>query len=424
MKAAIYARVSTTDQHNEIQVRELIDYIGRRGWDLAGIYQDQMSGAKAKRPGLDALMADARLHNFDAVLVWKLDRFGRSLMNCVQGIQELAAMDVRFIAVSQGLDTDQANPTSRLLLHILAAVSEFERELICERVRSGVANAKRNGKALGRPKAVFDRQKALDMRGGGDEPAQDREDVGRGVWDRGQGGRCRGVNQHIPQNMFMEAEAIWLQEYRDGRAYVHLTDEQLCYRYACLLENAIAFDDFGAHWIIKSDQAHWSKRISWVEEEFRFRSLAHRIEELRAVELARSRPPVKAARRVSSTIEALSPGSYIVKFAERRYVRDMLAYGRFRISPASRYCDASLNPAIRDDELQAEIFAPAGSSLSMQVDEAYREIPGILGPLVFRRRCSDFYVFCAAGVFDPRLFDEFQADACQVVRDIQRFGSP
>jgi DNA invertase Pin-like site-specific DNA recombinase len=88
-------------------------------------------------------------------------------MNCVAGIQELAALDIQFIAVSQGLDTDQTNPTSRLLLHILAAVAEFERELIRERVQAGIANAKRNGKQLGRPKVIFDRQKAIDMRAAG-----------------------------------------------------------------------------------------------------------------------------------------------------------------------------------------------------------------------------------------------------------------
>jgi putative DNA-invertase from lambdoid prophage Rac len=167
IKAAIYARGSTSDQNNEIQVRELTEYITRRGWELAGIYQDTMSGAKAKRLGLDALMAEARLRQFDAVLVWKLDRFGRSLVNCINGIQELSAHGLRFIAVSQGLDTDASSPTSRLLLHILAAVAEFERELIRARVCAGVANAKKNGKALGRPKATFDRHKAIEMRAAG-----------------------------------------------------------------------------------------------------------------------------------------------------------------------------------------------------------------------------------------------------------------
>ena len=103
----------TSDQHNEIQIHELTEYIARRGWELAGVYQDQMSGTKARRPGLDALMAGARRRKFDAIIVWKLNRFGRSLVKCVTGIQELAALGVRFIAMSQGLDTDAAHRRSR-----------------------------------------------------------------------------------------------------------------------------------------------------------------------------------------------------------------------------------------------------------------------------------------------------------------------
>jgi putative DNA-invertase from lambdoid prophage Rac len=178
IRAAIYARVSTTDQNNEMQTRELTEYIARRGWTLTGTYTDTMSGAKAKRPGLDALMADARVRRFDVVLVWKLDRFGRSLVNCVAGIQELAALDVRFIAVSQALDTDHSNPTSRLLMHILAAVAEFERELIRERVRAGVQNAKRNGKALGRPKVVVRRDLIVEKRKAGQSWRAIAKDLG------------------------------------------------------------------------------------------------------------------------------------------------------------------------------------------------------------------------------------------------------
>jgi putative DNA-invertase from lambdoid prophage Rac len=171
MKAAIYARVSTTDQTNAIQVRELKEYVERRGWEIAGIYQDQMSGAKASRPGLDQLMADARLRRFDAVVVWKLDRFGRSLVHCVSGIQELASMGIRFIATSQGLDTDESNPASKLLLHILAAVAQFERELIRERVSAGMRAAKahgtKTGNAIGRPRRIFDRSEVVRLRATG-----------------------------------------------------------------------------------------------------------------------------------------------------------------------------------------------------------------------------------------------------------------
>jgi DNA invertase Pin-like site-specific DNA recombinase len=168
MKTAIYARVSTADQNNAIQIRELTEYVGRRHWEVAGVYQDQISGAKVSRPGLDRLMADARQRRFDAVLVWKLDRFGRSLVHCVSGIQELASLGVRFIATSQGLDTDESNPASKLLMHILAAVAQFEREVIRERVSAGMRSAKskgtRSGKPIGRPRLVFNRGEVLRLR--------------------------------------------------------------------------------------------------------------------------------------------------------------------------------------------------------------------------------------------------------------------
>src|SRR5579859_1801033 len=171
MKTAIYARVSTSDQTNAIQVRELTEYVARRGWDLAGVYQDQMSGATASRPGLDQLISDARRRKFDTVVVWKLDRFGRSLVHCVSGIQELASLGIRFIATSQGLDTDESNPASKLLLHILAAVAQFERELIRERISAGMKAARakgtKSGKAIGRPRRMFDRAEVVKLRQNG-----------------------------------------------------------------------------------------------------------------------------------------------------------------------------------------------------------------------------------------------------------------
>ena len=168
MNASIYARVSTQDQSCDMQVRELREYAARRGWTITGEYVDTgWSGAKASRPELDRLMRDAALHRFDAVLVWKLDRFGRSVRNCLDGIESLRSLGVRFVAVSQSIDTDESNPTSRLMLHVLAAVAEFEREMIRERVCAGVRNAKVKGKRLGRPKAVFDRAKAIQLQSEG-----------------------------------------------------------------------------------------------------------------------------------------------------------------------------------------------------------------------------------------------------------------
>jgi putative DNA-invertase from lambdoid prophage Rac len=165
MKAAIYARVSAADQNCELQLRELREYIARRSWDPAAEYVDSgWSGAKASRPALDRLMQDAAQRRFDAVLVWKLDRFGRSVKNCVDGISQLSAHGVRFIAVNQSLDTDESNPTSRLLLHILASVAEFERELIRERTLAGVRAAKARGRVLGRPRRVFRRDEVVRLR--------------------------------------------------------------------------------------------------------------------------------------------------------------------------------------------------------------------------------------------------------------------
>src|ERR1700681_2840834 len=127
VKAVMYARVSTTDQNCELQVRELREYAVRRGWDLSGEYVDTgWSGAKASRPELDRLMRDARLRRFDAVLVWKLDRWGRSVAHCVRSIQELVSLGIRFLAATQNIDTDENNPTARFLLHVFAAVAELE----------------------------------------------------------------------------------------------------------------------------------------------------------------------------------------------------------------------------------------------------------------------------------------------------------
>ena len=165
LRVAIYARVSTADQDCGLQLRELREYAARRGWEVAGEYVDTgWSGAKAKRPALDRLMADAAQHRFDCVAVYKLDRFGRSVLHLNQQLAALTNYGVRFIAISQGLDTDQSNPTSRLLLQILASVAEFERELIRERVSAGLHHAKAKGKHIGRPRRILDRVEVARLR--------------------------------------------------------------------------------------------------------------------------------------------------------------------------------------------------------------------------------------------------------------------
>jgi putative DNA-invertase from lambdoid prophage Rac len=152
-----------------MQLRELRDYCKHRGWKIADEYVDTgWSGAKASRPQLDRLMKDARQRRFDAVLVWKLDRWGRSLVQSLQSIQELASMGVRFVAITQNIDTDESNPMSRFMLHIFGAFAEFEREMIRERTVCGVRAARANGKTLGRPKKVFRRDEVARLREAGE----------------------------------------------------------------------------------------------------------------------------------------------------------------------------------------------------------------------------------------------------------------
>lgn len=181
MRAACYIRVSTADQNSALQVAELQQYITARGWELAAVYEDTMSGSKSGRPGLNRLMADARMRKIDVVCCWKLDRWGRSMVDCLNTIQTLESCGVRFIAITQGLDTDQQNPASRFLLHVLGAAAEFERSLIRERVSAGMRAAKKAGKPVGRPRRIFNRDEVRDLRRKGMSIAGISEHLGIGV---------------------------------------------------------------------------------------------------------------------------------------------------------------------------------------------------------------------------------------------------
>lgn len=151
MKAAIYARVSTTGgQSPEMQLRELRQYAKRRGWKVAGEYVDQgVSGAKDSRPELNRLVADAHRRRFDAVVVWKFDRFARSVSHLLRALENFQALGIEFVSLTEGIDT--STPTGKMVFTVLGAVAELERSLIGERVRAGLRNAKANGKRLGRP---------------------------------------------------------------------------------------------------------------------------------------------------------------------------------------------------------------------------------------------------------------------------------
>ncbi|HEY4359581.1 MAG TPA: recombinase family protein [Bryobacteraceae bacterium] len=165
MIVAIYARVSTSDQSCGMQLRELREYVAKRGWEVFAEYVDTgFGGASSSRPRLDRLLADARLRKFEGVLVWKLDRWGRRVAHCVRSIQELVSLGVRFLSPTENIDTGTDSPMSKFLLHLFAAFAEMERGLIRERVRAGVRNARAKGVVLGRPRRVFRRDEALLLR--------------------------------------------------------------------------------------------------------------------------------------------------------------------------------------------------------------------------------------------------------------------
>ena len=151
MKAALYARVSTLDQEPENQLAELRRYVHARSWPAATEYVDHgVSGAKDRRPALDRLIKDAKRRRFDVLVVWRLDRLGRNLRHLVTLLDELHAVGVAFVSLGEGIDC--TTPTGRLQLHILAALAEFERARIAERVRAGLARVKNQGQRLGRPR--------------------------------------------------------------------------------------------------------------------------------------------------------------------------------------------------------------------------------------------------------------------------------
>lgn len=156
MKAAIYARVSTVNngQNPEMQTRELREYCERRGWTIHGEYVDAgVSGAKDSRPELNKLIADAHRRQFDSVVVWKFDRFARSVSHLLRALETFQALGIEFVSLTEGVDT--STPAGKMIFTVLGAVAELERSLIRERVKAGMRNAKANGKHVGRPKIVL-----------------------------------------------------------------------------------------------------------------------------------------------------------------------------------------------------------------------------------------------------------------------------
>jgi DNA invertase Pin-like site-specific DNA recombinase len=180
MKVAIYARVSSKKQEYEMQLRDLHELALRNSWEPVEYLEKASGKSGRKRPVLEQLLTDAKARRFDIVLVWKIDRFGRSVRDFVQNVQVLDLAGVRFFSMTDGIDTDKRNPAATLLMHVMAAFAEFEATLIQERTAAGKAEYildydagkigkdrhSKSGKDLApyRPRRIFARDRALELR--------------------------------------------------------------------------------------------------------------------------------------------------------------------------------------------------------------------------------------------------------------------
>ena len=167
-RAVLYMRVSTVDQHPETQMYDLHQMAAQRGYEIVHEYTDRISGAKARRPGLDQMMRDGRRGGFDVVLVWASDRIARSVKHFLEVLDELNRLNIEFISFREQIDT--GGPLGRAIVVIIGAIAELERSLIVERVRAGMRRAKLEGRHIGRKRleldhsAIFnDRQRAQSL---------------------------------------------------------------------------------------------------------------------------------------------------------------------------------------------------------------------------------------------------------------------
>jgi DNA invertase Pin-like site-specific DNA recombinase len=166
LRVARYCRVSKLDQDPALQDHETAQLAAARGWIVVDTYVDHgISGAKERRPQLDRMLKDARKRRFDAILVWRSDRLFRSLRHMVETIEELSSLGIGFVSAREPFDT--TTPTGKLMLHLVAAFGEFERSVLIERVRAGLAVARRKGKRLGRPRVHVDVDRARELRAEG-----------------------------------------------------------------------------------------------------------------------------------------------------------------------------------------------------------------------------------------------------------------
>jgi DNA invertase Pin-like site-specific DNA recombinase len=163
---ALYLRVSTVDQHPETQLHDLRAMAQQRGFQIVAEYTDRISGTKARRPGLDDLLRDARRGRFQVVLVWASDRIARSVRHFLEVLDELIHLEIEFVSFRENLDT--GGPLGRAVVIIIGAIAELERNLIIERVRAGMRRTRLEGRHIGRRPIEVDRVAILRDRNRGD----------------------------------------------------------------------------------------------------------------------------------------------------------------------------------------------------------------------------------------------------------------
>jgi DNA invertase Pin-like site-specific DNA recombinase len=158
-RAVLYTRVSSVDQNPETQLCDLRPLAAARGYEIIGEYTDTISGSKAKRPGLDQLMADAGRGRFDVVLVWAFDRVARSVKHFLEILDDLNHLNVEFVSFRENIDT--GGPLGRAMVIIVGAIAELERSLIVERVKAGMRRAKLEGRQIGRSRLDMNREQII-----------------------------------------------------------------------------------------------------------------------------------------------------------------------------------------------------------------------------------------------------------------------
>jgi DNA invertase Pin-like site-specific DNA recombinase len=198
-RIALYARVSTSKcekcgkrlsddealdheykgQDSEVQLHELREYVALRGWQITEIYTDTVTGSKDSRPGLNRLMTDAARRRFDVVIVWRFDRFARSVSHLLRALEQFQALAIDFVSLCENVDT--STPTGKMIFTVLGAVAELERGLIVERVKAGIRNARAKGKKLGRPRADVRESQVEGLRASGASSRAIAKEMGVGI---------------------------------------------------------------------------------------------------------------------------------------------------------------------------------------------------------------------------------------------------